>query len=123
AQYFHTDWDYLKGDPETIILAPVEQAVKEVVFNSPEYTNIDEHILSVIIPTAYAASFRLDGAPVSFTPIPSNPAFSFAVRKVAAGKHALRADGAFNAVVYGTIQDRSRYQILEVYSFALGAHQ
>ncbi|MBB6612553.1 IgGFc-binding protein, partial [Pontibacter sp. Tf4] len=74
AQYFHRDWDETKGEPETVMLAPVEQGVTEATITSKSLVNIHEHFINVVIPTAQAASFRLDGAPIAFSPMPSNPA-------------------------------------------------
>ncbi|MBB6613188.1 PKD domain-containing protein, partial [Pontibacter sp. Tf4] len=88
---------------------------------SKSLVNIHEHFINVVIPTAQAASFRLDGAPIAFSPMPSNPALSYAVQLVSAGRHYLKADVKFNAVAYGTIMDRSRFKTQESYGYALHA--
>jgi gliding motility-associated-like protein len=53
------------GDPEMIILSPVEQAIKQTTVYSAGVKNpgatYNGHYINVVIPTAGVASFRLDG--------------------------------------------------------------
>lgn len=55
-----------KGDPEMIILSPVEQAINgTTVYSAPirrSGSHVDGHYINVIIPQGGVASFRLDGA-------------------------------------------------------------
>ena len=121
GQYFQSGWNNLVGDPETIMLTPVEQAVKGATVSSLAYTNMKEHFINVVIPTAHVSSFRLDGSPVSFTPVPSTPAYSYAVLGVSPGNHTLKADKGFNAIAYGTSKVSRFWERAESYGFAVGA--
>jgi gliding motility-associated-like protein len=102
AQYARTSaCDGNTGDPLMIILSPVEQSINNVLlYNSPEQ-NITGNYINVVMKTADVASCLLDGNTISFTPVPSNPIYSYSQNTVADGSHTLVADSGFNATVYG----------------------
>ena len=98
------------GDPEVIYLSPVEQNIKNVLFNSnllaANTPPAHEHYVNVIIPNGGTAisSFLLDGlAPIaSFIPHPQDPTFSYIrLTGLGLGQHTLASDSGFNAIAYG----------------------
>ncbi|HUH32767.1 MAG TPA: PKD domain-containing protein, partial [Daejeonella sp.] len=103
------------GDPEMIFLNSVEQNIDNItVYSSTAYLIIN-HFINVIIESSAAASFRIDGVPASFNPVPGDPAFSYARLSVSAGVHNLRADKGFNAIAYG-------FGSAESYGYSAGAN-
>ena len=103
------------GDPEMIFLNSVEQNIDQItVFSSPEFL-IENHFINVIIETSAASSFRIDGIPARFEPVPRDPAYSFARIPVRAGVHTLKADKGFNAIAYG-------FGNAESYGYSAGAN-
>ncbi len=98
------------GDPEMIILSPVQQAIKSAIVYSTNDpvpgTNPDPslHYINVSVKTGGVSSFKLDGvAPPAntFKPVPYNPAYSYAQINVAQLRHTMSCDSAFNAILYG----------------------
>ncbi|TAF93341.1 MAG: PKD domain-containing protein, partial [Bacteroidetes bacterium] len=103
------------GDPEMVVLNPVEQTINNITVFSPHRnqvapisSNISNCYINIVIKTAAAASFRINGtAPVGvFTPIPgSNYSYIQAdVTALSAGSQpvqTLTADSAFSAIAYG----------------------
>jgi outer membrane protein OmpA-like peptidoglycan-associated protein len=94
--------DARSGDPDMVVLTPAEQMLDQFLFTTPG-TLFAYNALSVAIPTAATASFRLNGAalpPGSFEAISGTP-FSFLQRAITNGVHSLQADEPFSALVYG----------------------
>jgi hypothetical protein len=91
------------GDPEMIILSPVEQGIDNAAVYSTQYAAIDTSYINVNIQTSGVAGFKLDGATqtASFSPLPYNNMYSYAQFRVAQGLHTLKADSIFNAIAYG----------------------
>lgn len=94
------------GDPEVIYLSPVEQNINKVLWNATPNFSIQQHYYNVVIPNSGTAisSFKLDGVQVSpglFTVHPQDPAYSYLVQSVSAGKHTIESDSGFNAIAYG----------------------
>jgi gliding motility-associated-like protein len=93
------------GDPEEIILSPIEQNINKVLWNATPFNAITTHFLNVVIPNTGSAisSFRLDGAAPTGTFInhPQNPQFAYLVQPVTAGPHIIQSDSGFNAIAYG----------------------
>ncbi len=90
------------GDPEMIILSPIEQTIDKITLNSTSHYNITSQYINVIIKSSAVSSFRLDGAAVStFAAHPKDAAYSYAQLTVNAGTHSLKADSGFNAIAYG----------------------
>ncbi|MBC8051594.1 MAG: gliding motility-associated C-terminal domain-containing protein [Sphingobacteriaceae bacterium] len=110
------------GDPEMIILNPIEQTLKDITVYSavstPDaFTNINSHYINAIIKTADTATFTVDG--ISFQTnrigdpfatnkfIRINDQYSYIVVDVTAASmsgspsHRIRADGGFVAIAYG----------------------
>ncbi|RZJ20315.1 MAG: PKD domain-containing protein [Acinetobacter sp.] len=110
------------GDPEITVLNPVEQTLSNITVFSDlkavvgNLTNIDRYYLNVIIKSADASSFRLDGNPVSgFVSIDAE--YSYITINVTGSQpqHRLTATGGFSAVAYG-------YGRVESYSYLAGAN-
>ena len=103
------------GDPEMIFLNSVEQNIDNITVYSSSAFLIFSHFINVIIESGAASSFRLDGASVTFKPVPGDPAYSYAQLTVDAGVHNLRADKGFNAIAYG-------FGSAESYGYSAGAN-
>ena len=103
------------GDPEMIFLNSVEQNIDNITVYSSSAYLIVNHFINVIIETSAAPSFRIDGAPASFNPIPGDPNYSYARLSVFAGVHNLQADKGFNAIAYG-------FGSAESYGYSAGAN-
>ena len=103
------------GDPEMIFLNSVEQNIDNITVYSSSAYLIVSHFINVVIESGAASSFRLDGASVSFRPVPGDPAYSYAQLTVSSGVHNLRADKGFNAIAYG-------FGSAESYGYSAGAN-
>ncbi|MER2999000.1 PKD domain-containing protein [Pontibacter populi] len=116
AQYPRTQiCDGALGDPEMVILNPVEQTLKDITLYSSPFYQIQKHFINVFMRTSETSTFRLDGNPVTFTPVPGNPDFSYSQNEVALGNHTLKADEGFNAIAYG-------FGHVESYGYSAGAN-
>ncbi|ALI98414.1 gliding motility-associated C-terminal domain-containing protein [Rufibacter tibetensis] len=107
--------DNVPSDPEMVLINPVEQTLKTITLYSSPYFQISSHYINVTMKTSDVGTFRLDGQPVTFTPVPSNPAYSYAQNTVPAGNHILTADSGFNAMAYGLGE-------FESYAYSAGAN-
>ncbi|MBE7178638.1 MAG: PKD domain-containing protein, partial [Mucilaginibacter polytrichastri] len=105
------------GDPEMIILSPVEQSVNNVTLYSSGYYAIQTHYVNIIIKKDVASSFRIDGrVPTgNFSPVPGNAEYVYGQFQVTVGTHTLSADDGFNAVAYG-------FGSAESYGYAAGTN-
>ncbi len=125
------------GDPEMIILSPVQQAINNISVFSASKMNISSgaSYINVVIKSAGVSSFKLDpvtnptnvcdtgassytgtayanGGTISvanaFKPHPYEPGYSYAKFKVASGLyHNLLSDSGFNAIAYGMASGES----------------
>jgi len=93
------------GDPEMVIISPVQQAINDVTVYSTNNYNIQHNYINVIIPNAGVASFLFDGvsASAAFNTHTADPNYSYAVFDNLTGNtsHRLQSDIAFNAIAYG----------------------
>ena len=93
------------GDPEMVILSPVQQAINDVTVYSTNNFNILHNYVNVIIPTAGVANFLFDGAnaSASFSTHTADANYSYAVFADLVGNksHRMQSDIAFNAIAYG----------------------
>ena len=91
------------GDPEMIILSPVEQGIDRAEVYSTQYAAIDTSYINVAIKTTGVTSFKLDGTTrvPAFSTVPFDAAYSYAKFKVTQGLHTLKSDSTFNAIAYG----------------------
>jgi gliding motility-associated-like protein len=105
------------GDPEMIYINPLEQNIDHVTLYSPYEFKILASYINVVIPTAAASSFVLDGvAPASgFTVVPNNTAYSYGQFPVSNTTHVISASQGFNAIAYG-------FGSAESYGYAAGTN-
>ena len=105
------------GDPEMVVLNPVEQTLKDITFFSAHQnsfkgfnniTNVEYHYVNVIIDKNHKSSVKIDGAnpTSSFIDIPSTN-YSYLQEDVTNSSavnpvHHIVADTGFSAIVYGT---------------------
>ncbi|MEI6576763.1 MAG: PKD domain-containing protein [Bacteroidota bacterium] len=91
------------SDPFMIMINPLEQTIKRIVFNSFVTPIISSYYLNIITRTAYTNLVSLDGNNVgsSFLPVTSNPQYSYAQLTVTQGNHILSSDSGLIANVYG----------------------
>ena len=101
------------GDPEMIIINPIEQTINDVTVVSarndltPPNTNITKHFFTIIMKTVATSSLRIDGGrPTgSFIPIGTS-GYSYLHENVTAStqsnpSHRINADSGFVALAYG----------------------
>lgn len=117
AQYFTTQAclsGATTGDPEMIVLNPVEQTINNItVFSAHRnwvpngQSRVNNCFLNIIIPTNATGSFKINGkAPIAtFIPIPDTR-FSYLQEDVTSISltnpvQTLSADSSFNAIAYG----------------------
>ncbi|MBL7696138.1 MAG: gliding motility-associated C-terminal domain-containing protein [Ferruginibacter sp.] len=111
------------GDPEVIYLSPVEQNIKDVLFNSNLLVNnsppAHQHWVHAIIPNGGTAlsSFRIDGAVPAqpFIVHPQDPNYSYIQIPLTLGQHRMTSDSGFNAIAYG-------YAATESYGYNAGTN-
>ncbi|MFM2364251.1 MAG: hypothetical protein RLZZ316_3153 [Bacteroidota bacterium] len=91
------------GDPEMILLSPVEQTINDVTLNSTPNFAISAHYINVVMKASDVVTFKLDGINVSsnFFTHPQDANYKYAQFNVSAGQHSLKADSGFNAIAYG----------------------
>jgi len=95
-----------QGDPEMIILNPVEQSISDINIFSSNLQNIHTKFLCVYIQTIAAPSFKINAAAPTgtFVPMPSGNGYSYLVEDLTAyptQSFRLTADSGFNAITYG----------------------
>lgn len=102
------------GDPEMVILNPIEQTINDVTVVSARdnlipstTTNIRKHFFTIIMKSNATASLRIDGAPpiAAFTSIGTS-GYSYLHENVTAStntnaSHRINADSGFTALAYG----------------------
>ena len=93
-----------KGDPEMVMLNPIEFNIKSVTLFSSTLEAISERYINVCIKTTAAPSFKINGlAPANgtWTVIPSNPEYAYIQVRITATSSILTASDGFNAIAYG----------------------
>ncbi len=112
----------LYGDPEMVILSPVQQAINDVTVFSASQFAIQRNYINVIVKNSGVASFLLDGVNVSsqFVAHPKEPGYSFAQFTGLAGgvSHRLQSAESFNAIAYGFTNDNDH----ESYGYNAGTY-
>jgi gliding motility-associated-like protein len=99
------------GDPEMVVLSPVEQAIKSVGFFRNNKESISVNYCTVIVPTAGLTSLKFCGSPVfSHTyPHPNMPGYSVVVKRwdsplppaAPLGQCLVTCDSSFTGITYG----------------------
>jgi IgGFc binding protein len=94
------------GDPDMVLLNPIEQNIKDITVFASTQQNIDRQWINVLIPTSKASSFKINGA-VATTPfivsanIPGYSTLTHRFTPAINGPKVLTADTGFNAIMYG----------------------
>lgn len=92
------------GDPDMVILNPIEQNIKDITVFSSSKESITRQWINILIKTVAAPNFRINGAIPSGTwqTIPTLPGFSYLRQLLnGPGSYRLSADSGFNAIAYG----------------------
>ncbi len=94
------------GDPEMMLISPMEQSIKRVGFYRNNKENIDYNFLTLIIPTDGVSSLTIDGVAGDFNDVyahPNYPGYSVVVKRWAAAQaqSIVESDSAFTAITYG----------------------
>ncbi len=94
------------GDPDMVILNPIEYSIKNITVYSSTRENISEQYINVLIKTAYASSFRINGAvpTTAFAPLSQLSGYSYLqlnLNGYRTNNFNLTADDGFNAIAYG----------------------
>jgi hypothetical protein len=111
------------GDPEMVVVAPIEQAIKQVGFYRNTQQGISINYVTLVVPTAGLPSLRIDN---SFTFDHTYPHtrnglldknYTVVVKRWPAAKAQvfIKCDSAFNAITYGLGS-------VESYAYSAGAY-
>ena len=98
------------GDPEMVLLNPIEFNIKNITVFSSNNFRILEKYINVFMKTAKTATFRINGSlPANgvWQPMPSDPTYSYIQIRVYDESINLTADDGFNAIAYGFGQTES----------------
>jgi gliding motility-associated-like protein len=93
----------LIGDPDMILLNPIEFSIKKITLFSSDKIAIVERFINVVIKTESISSFRINGAvPVErWQTFPANPEFSYIQLAAYSESITISANDGFNAIAYG----------------------
>ena len=107
---------FTDADPFMIMINPLEQTIRRIVFNSFTSSVITAYYVNLVTRTAFTNLVNLDGANISasFLPVPGNPTYSYAQLTIAQGNHILGSDSGLIANVYG-------YGFYESYGYIAGS--
>lgn len=89
------------GDPFQILIHPMEQSLKKITFSAIPST-MNEYWLNVVVKTADVSSTVLNGSNIasSFSPVSSNPMYSYAQVSITNDNYTLQNQGGALAYVY-----------------------
>ena len=106
----------VNSDPFMIMINPLEQTIKRIVFNSFVTSIISSYYVNIVTKTANTNLVTLDGANISsaFSAVSSNSQYSYAQVTISQGNHILSSDSGLIANVYG-------YGWYETYGYIAGA--
>jgi len=105
------------GDPEMVMLNPVEFSINTVTVFSSDLEAIVDKYINILIRSNKTSTFKINGvAPaVNWSTLVGNGSYSYAQIPVSAASLTLTADDGFNAVAYGFGQAES-------YSYSAGTN-
>ena len=97
------------GAPSMVWIAPIEQRVNELAFNTfndldPGHVKVDKHYVNIIVESEDAGNVILDGNPIpesQFNAVTGSDRYSYYRQEIDHGAHYLSCEGGFNAHVYG----------------------
>ncbi|WP_165953147.1 PKD domain-containing protein [Pedobacter changchengzhani] len=106
-----------EGDPEMVILNPIEFNISNVTVFSSNLENITAKYINVLIRANKTASFKINGTAPSTTwsPLAGNANYSYTQIPVTATSLTLSADDGFNAIAYG-------FGSVESYGYSAGTN-
>lgn len=93
----------LLGDPEMVLLNPIEFNVKSTTLFSSDQENIIDRYINVFLKTSATSTFQINGMATNavWTTVPSNPLYSYTQIGITDISSYLTASEGFNAVAYG----------------------
>lgn len=94
--------DYV-GDPATVCILPLEQAIDKAIVSTANTSVIQNHFINVLVPKTGIQRFYLDGNKIpqaNFNQVYCGD-FYFYSDSVSAGNHSISCIDGFNAIVYG----------------------
>ncbi|MFA6277158.1 MAG: PKD domain-containing protein [Pedobacter sp.] len=98
----------LTGDPEMVLLNPIEFNIKNITVFSSDKNVITEKYINVFMKTSKVSTFKLNGnARGSWQIMPSDPNYAYLQLPVYDESLTLTADDGFNAIAYGFGQTES----------------
>ena len=108
------------GDPDMVILNPIEYNIKNITVYSSNKEDISENYVNILIKTSAAASFRINGRVPNgtFTPLPAFPGLSYMqlnLNQYPTQIFNLSASDGFNAIAYG-------FGDVESYAYSAGTN-
>jgi len=108
------------GDPDMVILNPIEYNIKNITVYSSNKEDISENYVNILIKTSAAASFRINGSVPNgtFTPLPAFPGLSYMqlnLNQYPTQIFNLSASDGFNAIAYG-------FGDVESYAYSAGTN-
>ncbi|MES2418633.1 MAG: gliding motility-associated C-terminal domain-containing protein [Bacteroidota bacterium] len=108
----------LIGDPEMVLLNPIEFNIKNITVFSSSKQDIREKYINVFMKTEQSSTFRINGAPPTYEvwqTMPSDPTYSFIQVQVDNESLTLTAADGFNAIAYG-------FGSFESYAYSAGTN-
>lgn len=91
------------GDPEMVLLNPIEFNIKKITVFSSNKQNITQKFINVFMKTLRTNSFSINGSSpgLFWTPMPGDGTYSYVQIPVTEESLTLTADDGFNAIAYG----------------------
>ncbi len=109
----------LEGDPEMVLLNPIEFNIKAVTLFSSTLQNITSRFINVFMKTSARNSFRINGRQPSdgssWVIMPINEAYSYRQIQITDISSTLTASDGFNAIAYG-------FGSFESYAYSAGTN-
>jgi len=98
------------GDPEMVLLNPIEFNIKNITLFSSDRNSISEKYINVFMKTDKTSSFKINGLLPNngvWQPMPSDPNYSYIQIQVFDESLTLTANDGFNSIAYGFGQTES----------------
>ena len=105
------------GDPDMVIIHPVEQQIESVIFATFRTVYVRRHFINIVTETDKLAGMMLDTVNIAsqFNVVESNPEYSYARMEIDDGTYRVsNSTGGFLAYVYG-------YGHCEAYAYSAGS--
>lgn len=93
------------GDPSLLLVSPADRLSTQATWNTSTSSQVTQHSVSVVVPTAAVGQLTLDGVVVSSSLFQNYPGCSdrkHAKIPVTVGRHRLHAAAGFQAYMFGT---------------------